>query len=45
MGAEAKSAVPALLAAAKESDATLARCAGEALKKVAPDDAAKAGIR
>jgi HEAT repeat protein len=45
MGVEAKAAVPALVAAAKESDAELSRAAGEVLKKVAPDEAAKAGIR
>src|SRR5579862_1556313 len=45
MGVEARAAVPTLVAAAKEADAELARAAGEALKKVAPDEAVKAGIR
>ena len=45
MGAEAKGVVPMMLAAAKDSDPEVARAAGEALKKVAPEEAAKAGIR
>jgi HEAT repeat protein len=44
-GAEAKAAVPALVAAARDADADLARVAGDALKRVAPHEAARAGIR
>lgn len=44
-GDEAKEAAPALVAAAKEPDPELARVAAESLKKVAPGEAAKAGVR
>jgi len=45
LGTEAGAGVPGLIVAAKDSDAEVARSAGDALKKVAPDEAAKAGIR
>ena len=45
MGSEARAGVPALIVAARDSDPELARAASDALKKVAPDEAAKAGIR
>jgi HEAT repeat protein len=44
-GAEARPAVPALLAAAKDPDAEVSQAAAAALKSVAPDEAAKAGVR
>lgn len=45
MGGESRVAVPALVAAAKEPDSEVSRAAADALKKVAPDEAAKAGLR
>jgi HEAT repeat protein len=45
MGPAAKAAVPTLVAAAKDPDGEVARAAADALRKVAPDEAAKAGIR
>jgi HEAT repeat protein len=45
MGPQAKAAVPTLIAASKEPDAEVARAAADALRKVAPEEAAKAGIR
>jgi HEAT repeat protein len=42
---DAKPAIPTLVAAAKDSDPEVAQAAAQALKKVAPDEAAKAGIR
>ncbi len=44
LGAEAKAAAPALAETVKDPDEAVRRAAGEALKKIDPDAAKKAGV-
>lgn len=45
MGTASKPAIPVMIAAAKDADVEVAKAAGEALRKVAPEEAVKAGVR